>query len=256
MVWRTHHLALVAAPDPCDDATAMCADVINLLTRPTYGFGQVDRLLGLRSGTARRWIDGYERAGKSYAPVVREQSSGQEIATWGEFVETRLLSEYRDAGVPLIHMRPVIEQLREELGTLYPLASARTWLQPLGQELVRKIQERVGLESRLALVVVRTGQTVPEWSDEAESFRSSLEWTDNTEAAHPSRLRPKPDLPHVFVDPLRGFGEPVVRSVRTEIIAELFTAGDSAEMIAEMYDLKVAHVNEAVRFELSRRVAA
>ncbi len=47
-----------------------------------------------------------------------------------------------------------------------------------------------------------------------------------------------------------------MRSVRTEIVAELFTAGDSAEMIAEMYDLKVAHVNEAVRFELSLRVAA
>lgn len=230
----------------------MPGDLINLLDRPTYGFGQVDRLLGLRAGTSRRWINGYDRAGKSYPPVVREQPTAQEIATWGEFVETRLLSEYRDAGVPLIHMRPVIEQLREELTTPYPLASARTWLLPRGRELVAKIQDRVGLESQLALVVVRTGQSSPEWSDPAEGFRSSLEWTGATDDAEPSRLRPQPELRNVFVDPLRGFGEPVVRNVRTEVIAELFKAGDSAEMIADLYDLERSLVDEAVRFELSR----
>lgn len=228
--------------------------VINLLDRETYGFGQLDRLLGLRPGTSRRWIDGYERGGKHYDPVVREQSTGVEVATWGEFVETRLLSEYRDAGVPLIRMRPVIDALREELNTRYPLASARTWLRPQGRELVRKVQDRVGLERRLALVVVRTGQTVAEWSDKAEGFRESIEWSDQSETALPSRLRPVSELREVVIDPLRGFGEPVVRGVRTEIIAELFTAGDSADMIAETYELPRSMVDEAVRYELMRRV--
>jgi uncharacterized protein (DUF433 family) len=233
------------------------ADVITLLERPTYGFNQIDRLLGLRSGTSRRWINGYERAGKAYAPVVREQATADEIATWGEFVETRLLSEYRDAGVPMIHMRPVIEELRSDLNTQYPLASARTWLRPRGRELVMEVQERVGLERRLALVVVRTGQTIPEWSDEAEDFRSSLEWTtEDSETAEPLRLRPVTDLADVFIDPLRGFGEPVVRGVRTEVIAELFAAGDSADMIAESYDLSREMVDEAVRYELKLKRAA
>ena len=40
------------------------AVVIDLLERPLYGLGQVDRILGLRGGTARRWIDGYSRGGK------------------------------------------------------------------------------------------------------------------------------------------------------------------------------------------------
>ena len=53
---------------------------------PTYSFAQVDALLGLRS-TARRWIDGYVRAGKTHPPVVRDQATGVELATWGEFVE-------------------------------------------------------------------------------------------------------------------------------------------------------------------------
>jgi hypothetical protein len=42
--------------------------VIDLLSRPVYGLSQVDALLGLRPGTARRWIDGYERAGRSIPP--------------------------------------------------------------------------------------------------------------------------------------------------------------------------------------------
>ncbi len=111
---------------------AIIAPVVNVVTdlleRPVYAMAQVDGILGLPSGTARRWIDGYRRSGRAYPPVVREDSTDEDTVTWGEFVETRLLAEYRDAGVPMIHMRPAIEVLRAELNTTYPLASARTWL--------------------------------------------------------------------------------------------------------------------------------
>src|SRR4051794_15101212 len=153
------------------------ADVVDLLSRPVYGLGQVDRILGLRPGTARRWVDGYRRGRKSYPPVVREQSTGDDVVTWGEFVETRLLAEYRDAGVPVVHLRPAVDRLRDELQTPYPLASARTWLDVEGRELVRRVQEDVKLERPLALVVVRTGQRVLDWTPPAQAFERSLEWT-------------------------------------------------------------------------------
>lgn len=232
-------------------------DAINLLERPLYGLGQVDRILGLRSGTARRWIEGYERGGKRYPPVIRQAATGDEIATWGEFVETRLLSEYRDAGIPLIRMRPAIDRLRDELQTPYPLASARTWLDTEGRELVLKIQEAVGLERQLALVVVRTGQQMLEWSDPADEFRRSVEWTGADDQAQPRLVRPVTGLSDVVIDPLRGFGEPVIadRGVRTEVIAELVRAGDSTDMIADLYELKRSEVDAAVRYELLRAVA-
>jgi uncharacterized protein (DUF433 family) len=235
----------------------MSGEVIDLLDRPTYGLAQVDRILSLRGGTARRWIDGYTRGAKEYPPVVRDRSTGDQIVTWGEFVETRLLAEYRDAGVPIIHMRPAIEALRKELGVAYPLASARTWLDVHGRELVRKVQDEVGLERRLSLVVVRSGQQIIEWAAPAESFRRSVEWTGDDEHAVPRLLHPVPDVPEVEVDPLRGFGEPVVRGrgVRTEVIAELVRAGDSPEMIADLYDLERREVDAAVRYELLRAAA-
>jgi uncharacterized protein (DUF433 family) len=137
--------------------------------------------------------------------------------------------QYRDAGVPLIRMRPAIDLLREQLQTRYPLASARTWLDVDGRELVWKVQNQVGLERPLALVVVRTGQAVLDWSPPAEAFRRSVEWTTDGNGVQPRLVHPDVDLDQVEIDPLRGFGEPVVRNVRTEIIVELFRAGDSPE---------------------------
>jgi uncharacterized protein (DUF433 family) len=233
----------------CDDARM--GEIVDLLNRPTYGLAQIDSLLGLQGGTARRWIDGYRRGRKAYDPVVREHSTGEEIATWGEFIETRLLAEYRDAGVPMIRMRPAVEALREELKVPYPLASARMWLRPEGRDLARVVQERVGLDSHLALVVVATGQVLA-WSPEADRFRAAIEWTGESDDAEPRRLRPVAGIDDVVVDPLLGFGEPVVRGVRTEIIRELVQAGESQDAIADVYELPRASVEAAVRYELLR----
>lgn len=70
-------------------------------------------------------------------------------------------------------------------------------------------------------------------------------------------MRPVAGLSDVVIDPLRGFGEPVIadRGVRTEVIAELVRAGDSPDMIAELYELKRSEVNAAVRYELLRAAA-
>ncbi len=42
-----------------------------------------------------------------------------------------------------------------------------------------------------------------------------------------------------------------VRAVPTEVVAEQFRAGESTETIADLFDLTVARVEQALRFELS-----
>jgi uncharacterized protein (DUF433 family) len=226
-------------------------NVIDLQDRPVYGFGQVDHILGLKSGTSERWIDGYRRGGKSYPPVIRPETTRAEIVTWGEFVEARLLAEYRDAGVPLIRMRPAVEKLREELDTRYPLASAKTWLGVEGRELVRKVQDAVGLDRRL-LIVVRNDQQMLDWSEPAREFAGSLDWENVGPRKRPvvTSLRPDPAIRDVVVNPLQRFGEPATGGVPTEIIRELYVAGDPIEMIAELYDLAPHVVQAALRYEL------
>lgn len=225
----------------------MAADIVNLLERRVYEMAQVDRLLALTPGTARRWIDGYERGGRGYPPVVRLERTGDEFVTWGEFVEARFLSEYRSAGVPMVKMRPAVERLRERLDTRYPLALARPFV--TGRELVLEVQEAVGLHHRLQLVVVRNDQLV--LTEPARHFYESADFAGGD--GQVERLRPVAGIAEVVIDPLRQFGEPVVRSVPTEVIAEQVRAGEHLADIAEFYDLSSAQVEAAVRFELIRR---
>jgi uncharacterized protein (DUF433 family) len=219
-----------------------------LLERPVYGFQQVDRLLLLRPGTAERWIDGYERRGHTYPPVVRDEKTGDDIVTWGEFVESRFLAEYRNKGVPIVNMRPAILRMKERFGLKYPLAHLKPFA--FGKELVEEVQEEVGLESALRMVVIRSGQYL--LTDPAQQFINSVDFgrepaVDNDSVVQ--RLHPLTGSSIVMVDPLRQFGEPVVRSVPTTVIAELFDAGDSVEAIADLYDLGTADVEAALRYE-------
>jgi uncharacterized protein (DUF433 family) len=189
--------------------------------------------------------------GVFYDPVLRPKPTGQDVVTWGEMVEARLLAEFRGRKVPVQRLRPAIIRLREEFGP-YPLAHARPWLDVEGRELVRVVQDEVGLAQPLQLVVVRNDQLT--LTDRAERFRAAVDYVGD-EAV---RLRPVDRTPSVVMDPERAFGQPAVRSVRTEVLAEDYRAGSSREELADLYDLSAQQVDEALRFELiahSERVA-
>jgi uncharacterized protein (DUF433 family) len=176
------------------------------------------------------------------------ESSGEDIVTWGEFTETRLLSEFRGAGVPMVRMRPTVERLREMFKKRYPLAYARPWLEPKGREIVLRAQEATELDKHLLLVVVRNHQLL--LTEEATNFVSSAEF--DADGGPVRRIRPVALLDRVWLDPLRQFGEPVVRSVPTAVIAEQFRAGDSMDFIASTYELAAEDVDQAIRYELIR----
>lgn len=216
----------------------------SLLDRAIYSYSDVDRLVGVHAGTARRWLEGYLRKGNFYAPVLRPEPTGSDAVTWGEMVEARLLAEFRDRSVPLYRMRPAIVSLRKEFGP-YPLAYAHPFLDVEGRELVLRVQDSVGLERGLQLVVLRSGQLM--LTDEAERFRGAVEY-DKKGAA--MLLRPQPATPDVVMDPQRAFGQPAIRNVRTDALAEEFRAGTSREELADLYDLTANQVDEAIRFEL------
>jgi uncharacterized protein (DUF433 family) len=214
-----------------------------MLERAIYSYADVDRLVGLHGGTARRWLEGYTRVGRFYDPVLRPEPTGSDAVTWGEMVEARMLAEFRAQNVTVQRMRPAIVKLRHEFGR-YPLAHARPFLDVDGRELVRVVQEQVGLERQLQLVIVRDGQLL--LTPAAERFRSAVEYDGPVAAA----LRPELRTPDVVMDPRRAFGQPAVRNVRTESLAEDYRAGSSREELADLYDLSLEQVDEAIRFEL------
>ena len=217
------------------------------LERPVYGFSEVDDILGLRGGTARRWIDGYERRGRAYPPVVREQRLDNDLVTWGEFVETRLLAAYRDAGVPMVRMRPVVEGLRVRFQVRYPLATIRPYLDE-DLRVVYQVQEEAQLEHSMRLVVeAASGQYV--LAPDVRWFRRIAVFEDIEGASLVARFRPLGEDRQVVIDPVRRFGAPVVRSTPTDVIAELVRAGEPVEWVAEQYELTLEQVLDALEYE-------
>ena len=210
-----------------------------------YSYADVDRHLGLHTGTARRWLNGYTRADVAYAPVLREASKAGDVVTWGEFVETRLLSEYRGRGVALQRLRPAVERLRAEFGA-YPLAQARPFLDVEGRELVRRIQDEVDLPRELQFVVVRSGQGLI-------SARPVAKFVEAVDFVNGAAVRIRPPLQGSLVvfDPERQSGRPVVRSVPTDVLLEQFNAGESLGRISRLWQLSSAEVESALRFELA-----
>ncbi len=217
--------------------------VTRLLDRETYGLSQVDRLLGLRRGTAARWIDGYERRCVRYQPLVRMNTTGSQIVTWGEFVEVRLISEYRRQGVSVFRMRPAIMKLREVFETDYPLASAQPFTGVEGRELVLHAQQEAGLRPSLHLVV-RSGQTIMP-SLEVSRFQQVAEYGEGAVI----RFRP---AKHVVLDPHFASGEPTIagRRLRVADIAEAVALGESHRSIAETWDLTQGQIEDAIRCSL------
>ena len=136
---------------------AAVASAASILERPVYGVVEAAGLLGLRSDRVRAWLDGYAREGVRYAPVIRPEPTGDDLVTWGEFVELGYLREYRRKGVPLQRLRPVIDELRRELGTPYPLATAKPFI--ADKDLVLTLQEKSDLPGPIA-IVVRSGQQI------------------------------------------------------------------------------------------------
>lgn len=224
-----------------------------LLDRQVYGMSQAARLLGLRPDGLRRWIDGYERSGRVYAPVIRERRTGLDEVTWGEFIEAGYLREYRAKQVSLQYLRPVIGFLRERLGVRYPLATLRPYTS--GKELALEAQEFVGLDPELSIVIVGRDGSL-RLTDPAVAFLDKVEFNDVGGVAE--RLFPLGRNVSVVLDPDRSFGEPTVpvAGVRTEILAELVGAGEDVDQLANIYRLPAEQVRQAVDYERRHGAAA
>ena len=217
------------------------SNTISLLDREVYSFNQVDRILELSRGTAKRWINGHDRLGTRYEPVVRPERTESQIVTWGEFVETRLISEYRSAGIKLFRMRSAIEALRHEFGMRHPLATARPFLDVEGFELVQQIQDETNLDRSLWFVI-RSGQMILP-SMALQRFQKVAEYDKGTVVRFNL-------AENIVLDPDYASGEPTIRGRRLRVadIVEAAAAGESDESIKAMWNLTDEQYSDAVRY--------
>ncbi len=132
---------------------------VDVLDREMFAEAEAARLLRLPQSTLHYWLDGGERRGKKYKPIIRVQPHGARSVTWAEFVEAGLLRQYRRShNVPMGELRAFIDLLRDRYGVPYPLADRRPYV--ADRQLVLEAQDDAGLSADFCLVAAVRGQTI------------------------------------------------------------------------------------------------
>lgn len=193
-----------------------------VLEREVFSEAEAARLLQVAQSTLHYWLEGGERRGRTYQPVIRLEPKGNRAVTWAEFVEAALLRECRSHQVPMVELRSFIGELRQRFGVPYPLTDRRVadkqpMLTPASDAFVQRI----------------------DWDGDLASG-----WRPDANEGSPVRIRP--DV---------RFGRPAIKGISTEVLWEQHDAGDDVASIAEVYGLTVADVRWALAYEDSLRAA-
>jgi uncharacterized protein (DUF433 family) len=227
---------------------------LTLLERPLYDEVLAASVLDMPRSTLHWWLEGGERRGKVYPPVLRVAPTGSNEVTWGELVEARYLRAYRvELGVKLGSLRAFIDTLRQSLGVRYPLAHLRPWVGP-DRSLLVEAQREADLDPELwCCYEPVTGRVL--LTEPAQSFLERVEFGQDGNGVV-VRLRPAGKVSPVVIDPEIRFGSPSVAGIPTETLDEMVRAGDSVESVATGYDLSLDEVVAALDFERVRRLPA
>jgi len=220
---------------------------IERLAIPLYSVGEAARLLEVPQQKLRRWLDGATVQGVQYAPVIRLESSGDDVVTWAEFVEAGFLRGYRAKKVSLPRLRQFIDAMRTAENVVHPLAQFRPLvLRPRQELLVALNRLQMDIDEGLSLVEHRSGQM--SFGPVLRDFLEHVEFDGQgvAECMYPLGR----DEPRVVINPEITFGIPQVRGIRTETVAEAVAAGEPIASVGESFALSPEEVSAALRWEL------
>jgi len=221
-----------------------------VLDREMFSEAEAARLLRVPQATLHWWLNGGTYRHRTYRPVIRLEPTSERSVTWAEFVESGLLREYRRThGVALSELRIVIDRLREEYGTPYPLAHHRPFIGP-GRKLLLEVQRDSGLDADLCLVAVANNQLL--LTPAAESFVQRVEWAEDIAVSW--RPHDDPRSPVRMAPDIR-FGKPAIKGISTEVLWEHVEAGEDLPEVAAAFGLDLGDVRWALAYETSARAA-
>lgn len=218
---------------------------VSVLDREMFAESEAARLLRVAQSTLHYWLDGGERRGVSYRPVLRVEPRHDRVVTWAEFVEAALLREYRRTHrVPMGELRHFIDVLRERSGVPYPLATRRPLV--MDRQLVREAQIEAGLDAEYCLVAEASGQLI--LTAPAEAYVHRVQWRGDVAAGW--RPHDDPGSP-VLIDPDVRFGKPSINGISTAVVREHDEAGEDVDEIAADFELSREDVRWALAYENS-----
>lgn len=214
-----------------------------------YSFADAARFIGSKPSELRRWLQGYKSKRDSefyeHPPLWTCQLADTDIDGIGfrDLVELRFVRTFVSCGVPLNLIRRTIEELHERLGKEYPFTSTtfktdgrRIFMELLNETGDRSLVDVVKRQNVMAKVI-------------GPSLREGIELNINDKA---TRWYPVHGSKSVVFDPERSFGQPILAESGVPTIAILDAVkaeGGDERRVARIYDIPLAAVRKAIRFE-------
>lgn len=224
---------------------------VNLLTTGIYTIPEAADLVEAEQPDLRVWIEG--RPGKQ-DPIIENDLGklGHKTAlSFTNLMELRFINLFSRAGVRLNEIRSILEEVRHTLEHPHPFAT-NTVFRTDGRRIVADIARRNGVSSiydlktqnyEMKLVVM-------------DSLKEDVVFDPRGDAVS---WRPRPQIaPNVILHPTMSFGRPIVLPSRipTEAIAKAMKAEGDEHFVAQIFEIPVKHVREAVSFQANLRRAA
>jgi uncharacterized protein (DUF433 family) len=222
---------------------------------PTYQVSDVSRYLHIPLVTLRSWLKGRSYATKigqqNFEPLIQRPDPTLPQLSFTNLVEAHVLRIIRENHqVKLDKVRKALDYMSQQFDTSHPLVMKR--FQTDGVDLFVDQMDQLVNVSRSGQLAMR---------ETLKHLLTRIEWDANGLATRffpITDLIPAPESDKIiFLDPSIRFGKPVIadKGVPTDIIAELYNAGDSIEDIADEYDCTPLQVKTAIQFEFQNRAA-
>lgn len=225
----------------------------DIYNTPAYPVTDAARYLCIPVGTLRSWLKGRSYTNKNgqqaFEPLIQRPDLDLPQLSFTNLVEAHVLRIIRESHqVKLDKVRKALDYMSQQFDVRHPLVHRR--FETDGIDLfVYQMDELVN--------VSRGGQLA--MREALKHLLTRVEWDANGIATRffpITELVPEPGSDKIiFLDPSIRFGKPIIagKGVPTDIIVELYNAGDSIEDIADEYDCTPLQVKTAIQFESQNR---
>lgn len=224
---------------------------------PIYPVVDAARYLHIPSGTLQAWLRGrtYQtKDGQQFSkPLIQRPSPDFSQLSFTNLVEAHVLRVIREVhNIRLDKVRTALDYLEREFNLPHPLA--RVEFQTDGVDLfVENIDKLVNVSraGQLAMKkVLKDLLTRIEWDEKGIAKRL---FPIVTFPSVEPNAKPYQNIAPIWIDPNISFGRPTIAGtgIPTDVIVDLFNAGDEVEAIADDYSCSPDQIYAAIWFETS-----
>jgi uncharacterized protein (DUF433 family) len=227
----------------------------DIYNTPVYPVTDTARYLRIPVATLRSWLKGRsyptQQGQQAFDPLIQRPDPDRSQLSFTNLVEAHVLRIIRETHqVKLDKVRKALDYMSQEFGTDHPLVIKR--FQTDGVDLFVDQMDRLVNVSRSGQLAMR------------ETLKHLLNRVEWSEAGLANRffpvleLIPEPAQDKIIsIDPAIRFGKPMITGtgIPTNIVVDLYNAGDSIEDIADEYDCSPLQVKTAIQFESLQKAA-